>query len=162
MITQKELKEWVSYDPETGLFTAIKKSKRRGVSDVCGSPTKAGYLRFNVCGNLYYCHRLVFLYVTGEAPSGEVDHINHIKDDNRWANLRDVTHQQNHKNKTLSKGNKIGCFGVKKPKGENKWVATIYLNGKAKRISSHENIEDAISARKLAEIKYNFHANHGK
>ncbi len=162
MLTQKELKEWVNYDKETGLFVAVKKSKGRNVGDVCGSKIKTGYLRFNVCGVLNYSHRLAFLYMTGEFPANEIDHINHIKNDNKWSNLRQVTHKENHKNRPMYKNNKIGCFGIKKPKGEKKWVAIMYDDGKEIRISSHKNKIDAINARRQAEIEYGFHKNHGK
>lgn len=162
MITQRELKEWVSYNPESGIFTAIKKSKGRCIGDICGSSTKRGYLRFNVCGFLGYSHRFAFLYMTGSEPTKEIDHINHIKNDNRWCNLRDVTHKENHKNKSLRSNNKHGCHGIRKMNGCTKWSAVINVNGKARVISSHVNKSDAILVRKNTEAKYGFHINHGK
>src|SRR4029077_7435541 len=40
-------------------------------------------------------HRLAFLWVNGEWPREEVDHVNRVKDDNRWANLREATRSEN-------------------------------------------------------------------
>ncbi|WP_428999737.1 HNH endonuclease signature motif containing protein [Stenotrophomonas maltophilia] len=56
---------------------------------------------------MYRQHRLAWLYMTGQWPSGEIDHINHDRSDNRWHNLRDVSHQANQQNRAgASKGRK--------------------------------------------------------
>lgn len=51
-------------------------------------------------GYHYKASRLAWLYMTGEWPKYEMDHINHVKDDNRWVNLRDVTPAENCANRT--------------------------------------------------------------
>ena len=165
MITQKELKEWVSYDPETGLFTAIKDSYRRvrKSGDSCGCLDKTkGYMQFSVDGEKNLSHRFAAIYMGAEIKGKEVDHINHIKHDNRWVNLRVVKHISNQRNRPIFSNNKSGVIGVSFVKAANKWYASIQVNYKSINLGFYEKIECAIKARKNAEIKYGFHINHGK
>jgi hypothetical protein len=70
-------------------------------------------MRMCVDGHRYPAHRLAWLYMTGEWP-GEVDHINGKKDDNRWANLRDISHAANSQNVRVAQvNNRCGVLGVK-------------------------------------------------
>jgi len=73
-----------------------------------------------------------------------VDHINHDGLDNRRANLRIVTQQQNTWNsrRGLRQG-KSRYKGVSWDKDNNKWAATIRVEGKCRRIGF---FEDEISA----------------
>ena len=91
MLTQSELKSLLHYDPETGLFTWIAPlSNRVQVGDVCSTVAPIGYILIGVRGQKLYAHRLAWLYMTGEWPENQIDHINCVKTDNRWANLREV------------------------------------------------------------------------
>jgi hypothetical protein len=163
MITQKELKEWVSYNPETGDFTAIKKSRGRKEGSICGGINKGnGYVEICVLSNRFLSHRLIFLYMTGMMPDGEVDHLNHIKSDNRWSNLRVVDHANNQRNRPVFKNNKSGTSGVSFSNALKKWYASIQVNYKSINLGYHKELNDAIEARRVAELKYGFHKNHGK
>jgi hypothetical protein len=46
-----------------------------------------GYRVIDIDGKDYYAHDLIYLYMTGKWPTGEIEHINDNKDDNRWGNL---------------------------------------------------------------------------
>ena len=88
-----------------------------------------------------------------------VDHKNHPKRnekkiDNRLSNLRFVSNGQNNQNQCLSKRNKSGVTGVVFRKELNKWLAQIVVNKQHISLGVYENINDAIKARKEAEIKY--------
>lgn len=110
--TQALLKEFFSYDKETGLFTRLKttsKAAKRG--SIAGGVTKAGYIIIAVGKNRHYAHRLAWLYETGELPINQIDHINHNKSDNRFCNLREATASQNACN-IVSKRNNAGVKGV--------------------------------------------------
>lgn len=161
LLTQEELKELLHYDPDTGGFTRkVSESNRVKVGDVAGWRSE-GYIRMRVRGKFYFAHRLAFLYMTGEWPEDQIDHINHIRDDNRWCNLREVSNQENHKNKPKRKDNTSGVTGVCWDKTNKKWWAQIKAEGKVKNLGCFTSKEDAIKARKEAEIKYGFHDNHG-
>ena len=97
--------------------------------------------------------------MTGGFPI-EVDHINRIRTDNRWSNLRAVTSEMNQRNKPKNKNNTSGTVGVYWHKGRSKWVARIGKNSIYLGIFS--NLQDAIEARKQAEIDHGYHPTHGK
>jgi hypothetical protein len=97
-MTQKKLKKIVKYDPETGIFTKIKDGS------ICGyNPTCKGYGRIYINRLGYYSHRLAWLYVYGEWPKQQIDHINRIRNDNRICNLRDVSPAENMANGGIKK-----------------------------------------------------------
>ena len=162
MLTQTKLKEILYYDPETGLFTwLILAGKRVKIGDIAGSLCQ-GYLSIMIYGKSYKAHRLAFLYMTGSWPKEQIDHINHVRDDNRWINLREATNQENCKNQSRSKNNTSGVCGVIWHKQHKKWMAYIMTDSKQKHLGLFVDKLEAICARKSAEIKYVFHENHGK
>ena len=83
-----------------------------------------------------------------------IDHINHNILDNRKENLRPCTYQQNMMNLSKRIDNSSGIAGVSWYKRSNKWRAQIKLNNKTKHLGYYENIEEAIQARRQAEIDY--------
>ncbi|MGC7464244.1 HNH endonuclease [Xanthomonas citri pv. citri] len=98
------LRQLLEYDPSTGVFKwRVSPARQIKVGSVAGGVERTGYRRIRVDGVLYRAARLAWLYVHGEWPSGEVDHINRTRHDDRLANLRDVHHQQNCHN-SLSRG----------------------------------------------------------
>ena len=57
-------------------------------------------------------------------------------------------------NKSISKNNTSGTPGVCYRQREKKWLAYITVNRKPIHLGYYKNLEDAIEARKQAEIKY--------
>ena len=95
LVTLERLKELMTYDPETGIFTRNIDRRRHKKGTQVGSVAKSGYLQTIINGNYYYLHRLAYFYMTGEWPPKYIDHIDMNKQNNAWSNLRPVTHQQN-------------------------------------------------------------------
>jgi hypothetical protein len=159
ILTQNRLKELLEYNPNTGLFIRKKTtSSNAQIGDVAGCLNKQlGYKLISIDGKSYYCHRLAFLYMTGYFPESQVDHINRIRDDNRWENLRKVTSAENLQNTVLRDSNKSGAKGVFWYKQRNKWIAYIRFNNKRYSLGYYVNFEDAVVARKQAEDKYFTH-----
>lgn len=133
MISPTRLRAVVSYDRTTGSFVWIARlSNRVRVGDPVGRAHARGYVAASIDGVSYYLHRLAWLYEYGVLPTGEIDHINGDPSDNRIANLRDVTHQQNIHNargwKRASSSFK-GVHYTMEPKRRKRWTAQIKVNG---------------------------------
>ncbi|VXD04922.1 conserved hypothetical protein [Enterobacterales bacterium 8AC] len=169
------LNECFFYQPDNGVLvwntrpdshfinTAYAKSwNSRYAGGVAGCVSN-GYKVVSVNKRLYFTHRIIWVMHYGDIPVGyEIDHINHVKDDNRVSNLRLVTHSDNQKNLSMLKNNSSGINGVFSDKRNGNWIAQIKPRGKkTKHLGSFGNKSDAIAARKAAEIKYGFHENHG-
>ena len=122
----------------------------------------SGYCQGKLLGKPYLAHRVAFLVMTGDWPSGHVDHINGNRADNRWENLRQVTRFENQKNQKLYKNNKSGVMGVYFQRASEKWVARISLEGTEKYLGVFSDFEEAVAVRRAAEIKYEYHDNHGR
>ena len=175
LLTREYLKQCMDYNPKTGnltwkerpLWHFKRESNGRGwntlnAGTVAGCIDGKGYLSVAVNGKIYRGHRLIFLHVTGKLPTGEVDHINHIRDDNRWVNLREVTTSENRINQKLSSASTCGHTGVYFSNKRGVWVAQIKRFGNVKYLGSYPHIEDAVYARKTAEKEMGFHPNHGQ
>lgn len=142
MITQSKLKELVSYDPGSGVFTNIKARGGIKVGEQLKGSEVSGYIVFKLCKKTYKAHRLAFLYMQGRIPK-YVDHINGIRDDNRWCNLREATWEQNQHNSGIRKDNKSGVKGVRWNAKSKKWMAEIKLNKKAYYLGMFDSVEAA-------------------
>jgi hypothetical protein len=142
MLTQDELKTLIHYDPSTGVFTSLLKNK------TVGSLTYKGYLRLNLQKRLYMAHRIAWLYMTGEFPGIEIDHIDGDRRNNRWANLRLATRKQNMENTSLFSNNTSGHRGVIWYKRNSKWGATVFHNGKRYFAGLYLTADDASRAAK--------------
>ena len=107
-----------------------------------------GYIQVMVDGKPVYEHRLIWESANGPIPKGmQIDHINRIRDDNRLENLRLVTPQQNHFNRS-------GVKGFRWEKQRKKWSAYIYLNGKMKNLGRFACMLDARAAYLRAKQEY--------
>lgn len=83
-----------------------------------------------------------------------VDHINRDKLDCRDENMRICKSKENARNLSLAINNKSGVTGVGWSNKQNQWVAQIMVNRKHIHLGFFDNFEDAVKARKRAEIKY--------
>ena len=160
-ITQERLKKYFHYDKNTGLFKRLIAVSQTQAGDIASCIGSHGYIKINILNNAYLAHRLAFLYMTGSIPECQVDHINHVRTDNRWENLRLATNASNGRNQSKPISNKSGFTGVRFRKDIGKWAARIMVNRRDISLGCFEYISDAITARKQAEIKYGFHENHG-
>lgn len=121
-----------------------------------------GYKVGAIFDMMHRAHRVIWAMETGAWPINEVDHNDHVRTNNIWDNLNDVTHRVNQMNATLQTNNTSGVVGVYWDKSREKWMAAIKIMNKNKYLGRFDDIEDAVLARKKAEIKYGFHENHGR
>lgn len=155
-----QARELLDYNPETGEFhwkvarNSYGGKVRPGV--IAGTPNGQGYVFIGVIGQIWRAHRLAWLFMNGKTPPKgfEVDHINGDRADNRWPNLRLVTRSQNNMNQGVKRNNRSGCKGVSLRKDTQKWHARITVGGVITLLGNFDRLEDAIDARRNAEIKH--------
>jgi hypothetical protein len=118
------------------------------------------------CGAIFnqglFAHRVIWAMETGSWPESHIDHINGIRTDNRIQNLRVVSAKENQRNMAKRKSNRSGACGVSMYKDNKRWIARIKAFGKTKHIGLFESIEEAVAARKAAELQFGYHENHGR
>ena len=142
------LREVLAYNPETGIFTWKFGNKRNTkANQIAGSIRPEGYRYICINYKNYRAHRLVWLYVYGQLPISQIDHINGNKDDNRISNLREATHAENQQNKHSTKG-----YSWHKTK--QVWEAYIRINGKKNTLGYFKKEEDAQMARTVAKREH--------
>lgn len=165
MLEYREALELFRYNYETGvLYWRWRVNNRVPKTLEAGAQrNSSGYLGVRVHGRLYQVHRVVMLMCYGFYGEGlEVDHINHVKNDNRLFNLRFVTRSENSKNQSVSIRNTTGVTGVYFSKARKKYVAQIRVNYKPIFLGNYDTLEEAAAARAEANLKFNFNNNHGK
>lgn len=122
---------------------------------------RTSYRIVELGGSALAAHRIIWFMVYGYFPLGEVDHIDGNGLNNKIENIRDVSSAVNKKNKRLSVINSSGIYGVHWAKELLKWRVRIGDGGKRLELGVFDNLLDAASARKSAEIRLGYHANHG-
>lgn len=142
-ITHERLLELVRYDQDSGVFTWIAKREHCRPGAAVGYLMPVGYISICLDARKYYGHRLAWFYVHGVWPSGQIDHINHDKSDNRIANLRDVSALINMQNR-VGPGTRssTGILGASKAKGGG-FRATIKVNRRFVHIGVFPTAEEA-------------------
>jgi hypothetical protein len=153
-LSAERLRELLDYNAETGIFTWKVQSGRQPAGSTAGWKQQGRvYLTVDHCRMA--AHRAAWLYVYGEMPKDQIDHINGDPLDNRIANLRDVTDQQNKHNLRKPKaGNKSGYLGVAPNK--SRWLAKITVNRQQICLGTYDTPEEAYAA--YLEAKRRLHS----
>lgn len=142
MVSHDRLLEALHYDGETGLFVWIISGGPRSVGKIAGRINEDGYREIGLDGGLYKAHRLAWFYAYREWPAGRLDHEDGNRDNNRIANLRVATGQQNAANRRIS-----GRSGVKGVfKRGNRFIAGIKVNGRRIHLGSFGSKDEAADA----------------
>lgn len=153
-LTAEELRQRLSYDPETGAFQWLLRNPKYRTQQAArvGRLTHQGYLQIAVNRRAYMGHRLAWLHVTGHWPLGVIDHINGDKADNRFVNLRDVSISLNTQNQRRPHSRSTtGYLGVCFNKQSNKFQASIYFDKKLRHLGLFETAEQASAAYLVAK-----------
>ena len=151
----------LTYDPETGdMVWKVRKKGGRGLGKKAGYISH-GYVMIGLGGKHLFGHRIAWFLHYGYLPEQQIDHKDRNRANNRIDNLR-VTENNwadNHQNRSLPSNNTSGVIGVKWHKASGKWAAQIQVNRKQIHLGLFEKFDDAVAARKAAEIKYFTFAN---
>lgn len=175
-ITADEARALLRYEPETGLLywrerpnsafshpkTAILWKASRAGKEAFTAYHKSGYRRGRIYDREYLAHRIIWLLQTGNFPKFEIDHINGVRHDNRWGNLRDVTRVENCRNLCRRSDNTTGVTGVCWYPPLQKWQAQITISGHRKHLGYFDSLQEASAARSEASIALGFSARHGE
>ena len=157
MHTFQQLNEWLLYRPATGAFVWKKTRSSKAVKgQLAGTLTEHGYVRIGFGGRFYLAHRLTFLFKTKRWPVAEIDHINCLRWDNRWANLREATRTENAQNQLRAMcTSKLGVLGVSAYR--SRFKAQITVQKKQVHLGVFATVEEASAAYK--EAKRKLHSN---
>ena len=150
-LTAEHLRRVLIYDPYTGLWKwrSTGKGRPKVLDWMTGTPggiEGRQYLSIAIDRLPYYVHRLAFLYMTGEWPSEQTDHIDGDRTNNRWANLREASGSQNKYNTGVRSHNTTGARGVFRHKQTGKFVARIKIGDKRVNLGSFDTVEQASEA----------------
>ena len=173
ILSQEIVKELLDYKSETGKLTWRLRGRHWFKTDrqfntwntryagkgAFESRNHDGYCRTTFLGRNIFAHVIIFIWMTGEVPD-KIDHENHIRDDNRWSNLKPSSYLLNSKNVSLRKNSKTGYTGV--TTHGYKYRARVICNGTEHYLGLFDTAEQAhymcISKRK----ELGFHINHGR
>lgn len=162
------LRQLVCYNPDTGklywkertIDLCLGKHPKRTLATFnsfragkeIGSLNNQGYISMEIYGIYIDAHIVCWALYYGKIPDFEIDHSNGVKNDNRICNLREANDSQQQANKPLSIKSTTGHKGVYSL--NKKWRAKIYHDNKNIHLGVFDTINEAIEARKTAEIKY--------
>lgn len=111
---KKLIEKYLEYFPDTGLFIwKIRPNNSTYVGDIAGTLREDGYIRIILKGKRYYAHRLAYLLMEGCWPL-EIDHINGVRSDNTWENLRNCNKSNQAHNRKTPSTNTTGIKGISK------------------------------------------------
>lgn len=163
-LSREDVFKVLFYNPETGDLKW--REGTRGYSfnpGQAGSKMPIGYRQIKIGPKFYYVHRVAFLYMTGEMPI-TVDHINGIKDDNRWSNLRAATRLEQARNMPPPKNKKrdglpSGVYELTSMREVRGYAARIYVNGTYTVLGEFSTPEEASSVyeAKAKELRGKFY-----
>ena len=168
LVPPELIREFLDYDPETGLFTwkerSVSRFSDRGgryTSEWCqksfnskhgGNPAFTavcgkGYLVGGILGKTFSAHRVSWAHFHGSWPKFTIDHVNRNKTDNRIGNLRDVSVVVNNHNVERRKGEYVGVTWWEPSR---KWLARISKDGSCYYLGYYAT---AIAAAKVRDAK---------
>ncbi len=104
--------ELFDVDIKRGVFTRKASRGGRKAGETAGTVRPDGYIQISIDNKCYLAHQLVLLVATGEMPQ-IVDHLNGVKSDNRYENLRPATPLLNSRNLKVRATNEHGVAGVR-------------------------------------------------
>lgn len=122
----------------------------------------SGYLFGCIENRSFRAHRVVWAVFHNAWPSGIIDHINGNSSDNRIVNLREVSASINSRNAKMRSHNTSGHNGVCRCRRSDRWLARITLDGKLKHLGYFRTVDEAVVARKNAEIGHGYTQRHGE
>lgn len=126
------------------------------------SQNRHGYRHGHILTKPMLAHRVAWAMYVGEWPSGQIDHINGNRADNRITNLRMTGVVGNARNQKVRSSNSSGCMGVSFHRSTGKWRVRINKDGRRVSGGLYASLEEAIRARRALESEEGYHPNHNR
>lgn len=156
-VNLERLREVLTYDPASGVFTWRKTLSARAVAGKeAGTVNPRGYRVIRVDRQGVAAHRAAWLMTYGVPPSGVIDHIDGNPSNNRIQNLRDVSQFENTRNCKVGSNNRSGYPGVYLNKTTQKWYAQIGHDFKTINLGTFQTFDQAKTARQTAEALFGY------
>jgi hypothetical protein len=143
-----DVSERIAYDALLGTFTwKVRASQAVKAGDAAGwiCPVH-GYRKIRLHGKDWHANKIAILLTSGAWPASDVDHINGDQADDRLANLRVVTHQQNMWNTKVRADSHSGLKGAFLDSRSGKYRSAIKVNGKRLHLGTFDTAEKAHEA----------------
>ncbi|MDF1690515.1 MAG: HNH endonuclease [Cycloclasticus sp.] len=136
-LTKELLQEKYEYR-DGALYHKISSTNSIKVGDFVGSVNSRGYLKTTIGRKQFTVHRLIYVYHYGDIPEEcDIDHIDGNKLNNHIENLRAVSRQHNHFNRTKAKGYSClpsGGYGARiKVDAKLIWLGTFKTEFEARK-----------------------------
>lgn len=153
--------EWFNAEKQTREHNAAIWNGKNAGKEAFITALPLGHRYAGIFGVKYLAHRVAWKMAYGTDPIG-IDHIDGDPTNNRLSNLREAPQSVNGKNARVRKNNTSGVMGVCWAQRLSKWVAQINVDYRKIHLGVFEEFDDAVAARKAAEIAHDFHPNHGR
>jgi len=141
--TIEELREYLDYEPETGVLRWRKAlGSRAKVGAIITAVNSRGYVTMKFKNSTLQAHRVAFALHKGHWPNPCCDHIDGNRTNNRAKNLRECSFAANQHNARVPRTNTSGVKGVHRCGKTNRWRASVKLNGRA-HVKCFRGLEDA-------------------
>lgn len=158
-LTQDDVRYWFDYNPDTGAFLWRRAYYYQQAGSEAGlrpsGPTN--YCQVKLLGTVYPCSRLIWIYMTGAWPEGNVLYKDNDRLNLKWENLYIGTANQTQYHRTMNSNNSSGVKGASWNSEFKKWHCAIRVNGKDVFVGRYTNIDDAEIA--LQEARQMYHGN---
>lgn len=148
------LQELFDWDLEAGrlIWRVTRGSAVKG-GDV-GTVNNCGYLSTCVKGDRLLVHRILWRLGSGSDPEQlQVDHINGVRLDNRFCNLRLAERIENNKNVKAHCDNSTGYLGICEHT-PGVYRVRIMAGGKNYHVGLFKSLQEAVAARRKAELEF--------
>jgi len=140
----------LAYDADSGQLTILKGRSKGPITRL----NAGGYLTVCLLGKKRQAHRIAWLMHYGRLPAGDLDHIDRDRTNNRISNLREVSREENARNRGPWRSNSSGYKGVSFHQNTGRFCAEIMVSKRRINLGVFAEARQAALAYDEAAIRY--------